>query len=163
MHVIQKLNLVAKTDVAFLNFGCAISITIVGMTRTNQLICAVKGIAQPDGSAVLGSQIIDAFLNGCSAMERMIVVTTATNCLKIARFASLKQTLSARTIDAFRSNGPVTLPMIVAMDLMSQNHSAKENIGNAQSLNSIVKMENAFQADGDVVSQEWLKVENFLL
>lgn len=61
--------------VVLLNYGCAILIMIVVMILMNQHICVVKEIAQQVGLVVQVNQIIDAFQNGYSAMEKMIAVT----------------------------------------------------------------------------------------
>lgn len=53
-----------------------ILIMIVVMIRTNQRICVVSETVQQVGNGVPVSRIIDAFQNGCSAMERMTVETT---------------------------------------------------------------------------------------
>lgn len=150
--MILKLNLAARTVDAFPSCGCAISITIVVMIQTSPLTCVVKGTAQPDGRGAQGNLTTDAFLNGSSATEKMIVVITVMSCQKTAPFVKPRLTSSARTIAAFRSNGLAILPMIVAMDLMKLKHFAKENTENVRSRNSDVITENVFQVDGDAVS-----------
>lgn len=51
--VIQQLNSLVRMDDAFQNCGCAILTMIVGMIRTNRLICADRKIVQPAGKDVL--------------------------------------------------------------------------------------------------------------
>lgn len=91
--VTKKRNLLVKMDDAFRNCGCVVCsrncrekymddndecyfqilIMIVETIRMNQHICVANEIVLRVGRDVLASQIIDAFRNGCSAMERMIV------------------------------------------------------------------------------------------
>lgn len=150
--MIQTLNSLAKTAVAFPNCGCVISTTIAAMTLTNPRICVVNEIARRDGEDVQASRTIDAFPNGCSAMAKTIVVTTATSCQKTVPSANRKPTSSARTTDAFPSSGLVTLLMIAVMARMNRKPNVKANTANAQSPSSDATTANVSQADGDAVS-----------
>jgi len=149
---ILKLNLAARTDVAYRNCGCATLITIAVMIPMSQLTCADRETAQPAGRDVLDNQTIDAYQNGCSVMAKTIAETTATNCQKTVQFVNRKLTSSATTIAASRNNGPATLPMIVEMVLMNLTRNAKESIANVLNLSSVAIMESASRAVGVVVS-----------
>lgn len=72
-------------------------------TQMSQLTCAVNETAPLDGNDAQDNQTIDAFQNGCSAMVKMIAVTIAMNCQKIAQFATATLTSNAPTTDAFQS------------------------------------------------------------
>lgn len=74
--MILKPNSHVKMDVALLNYGCATLIMIVEMIRMNQLTCAAKEIVQQAGNVVLDNRITDAYQNGCSVMEKMIVAVS---------------------------------------------------------------------------------------
>lgn len=132
-------------------------------TQTNPLTCVVKETAPLAGRDVQASPTIVAFLNGCSAMEKTIVVITATSCQKTAQFVKRKRTSSARTIAAFLNSGLVTLLMIAAMVLMNRKLNAKENTENVLNLNSIATTENVFPADGAVVRTSNNDLENHRL
>lgn len=160
MPATPKPNLAARTAVAFQNCGCATLTTIAVMTLMNQLTCAVSETARQDGRDAPASLTIVASRNGFSAMERTIAATTATNFQRTARFANPKQTSSARTTDAYPSNGLVTLLTTVEMDLTNRKRSAKENIVNVPNQSSDATTENVFLADGDVVSG--MNVDAFL-
>lgn len=118
----------------------------------NQLTCVDKEIAQLVGSVVQDNRTTVAFQNGSSVMEKMIVVITVMNCQKIVQFVKLILTSSVKIIVAFQNNGLVTLQTIAVMDQMNRKRNVKENIVNVLNLSSDVRMANAFQADGDVVS-----------
>jgi hypothetical protein len=150
VHVTQIQNSIVRMADVFQNCGCAILITIVEMILMNLPTCVVKEIVQQDGRDVQGNQIIDVFRNGSSVMERMTVETIVMNYQKIVQCAILKQTLSARTIVAFLSNGLAISLTIVEMDPMKQKLFVKANIENVQNLNSVVKMANVFHLVGDV-------------
>lgn len=81
--VILKRNLLAKMDVVYQNYGCAISTTIAAMIPTNLLICVDKRIVRQVGNVVLVDLIIVAYPNGFSVMVKTIVATVATNYRKI--------------------------------------------------------------------------------
>jgi len=87
---------------AFRNYGNAILITIAVTIPTSRRICAGKGIVQTDGRDVQVVPITDAFLNGCSAMEKTIAEITATKNQKIV-LSALKLISVAETIAAFQS------------------------------------------------------------
>lgn len=122
------------------------------MTRMNLHTCVVKEIAPPAGRDARDNQTTAAFPNGYSAMEKTIAVTTATSCQKTVQFVNLTLTSNARTTDAYPNNGLVTLLMTAVTVPMNRKHNAKANTENVPSLSSIAKTENAYQADGDVVS-----------
>lgn len=67
--------------------------------------CVVKEIAQLAGEDVQDSQIIVAFQNGCSVMEKMIVEIIAMSCQKIVQHANKSLTINVKIIAAYRSNG----------------------------------------------------------
>lgn len=151
-HATLKLNSAARTVVAFRNCGCAISTMIAVMILMNQLTCAVKEIVQQDGGDAQDNRTTAAFPNGSSVMEKTIVVIIAMNCQKIAPCVNPKLNSNVRTIDAFPSNGLVTLLTTAVMVRMNLKLSARGNTENVLNLSSVVRMANAFQADGDVVS-----------
>ncbi|KAL5275372.1 hypothetical protein ACFFRR_001328 [Megaselia abdita] len=152
-HVILIHNSAVKTEDVFLSCGCAISIMIVVMILMNRLTCVVKEIVPLDGNAALDNQITDAFLNGYSAMEKMIVGTIATNYQKTVLNVIQSRTLSVPTIDVFQSNGLVTFPMIAVMEAMKLRPFVKEIIVSVQSLSSIVVTANAYHQDGAVTTK----------
>lgn len=99
----QTRNSSVRTGVAYRNCGCATLTMTVVTIRMNLRTCAVNVIARLDGNVVLANRTIVAFRNGCSAMERTIVVTTATNYRKIVQLATRKPISSAPTIVAYQS------------------------------------------------------------
>lgn len=147
-----KLSLAVKTVVVFQNCGCVTSTTIAVTIRMNQLTCVVREIAQLAGRDVPASRIIVASQNGCSAMERTIVETTAMSFQKTVPLVKQKLTSSVRTTVAFQNNGLVTLLMIAVTALMKPKRFAKENIAIAPNQSLDATMENVFRADGDAVS-----------
>lgn len=152
-HVTQKPSSVVKTEDVFPSFGCVISTTIVVMIQMNQLTCVVREIAQLDGSDVPVNLTIDAFQNGSSVMVKTIAVITVTSFPRIAQYVNQKQTSNVKIIAAFPNNGPAILLTIAATVPMNPKHNAKENIENVLNQSFTVTTENAFQADGDVVSR----------
>lgn len=66
-------NSLAKMDVAFLNCGCVTLIMTVEMILMNQHTNVVSRTVPMDGNDALVAPTIDAFLNGYSVMEKMIV------------------------------------------------------------------------------------------
>lgn len=137
---------------AFQSFGCATSTTIAVMIPTNPLTCVVKETARLAGRDAPDNRTIVAFPNGCSAMAKTIVATTATSCQKTVPSVNRRLTSSARTTDAFLNSGRVTLLTIAVMDRTKQKRCAKESTASAQSQSSDATTENVFRADGDVVS-----------
>lgn len=95
----------------FPSYGCAILIMIAVMIRMSRLICAVKETVRQDGSVVLGNQITDAFLSGCSVTEKMIAETIVMSYLIIVLSVIRSQTLSVPTIDVFRSEYFLKIPL----------------------------------------------------
>lgn len=75
------------------------------MIPMSPLTCADKEIVPQAGEDVQVNQTIVAYLNGSSAMERTIVVTTAMNFPKIAQHVKLNLTSSAKIIAAYPNNG----------------------------------------------------------
>lgn len=151
--VTQKQNLHVKMADAYRNYGCVILIMIVGMTLMNLLTCVVKEIAPLDGNAVLAEQIIDAYRNGCSAMEKTTVVIIRMSSKKIVPHVIRKQILSVLTIGVYRNSGSATLPMIVEMVLMKRKNCVKGTIASVQSLSLDVITVNVFRQDGDVITR----------
>lgn len=158
-HVTQTLNSIVRMADVFQSYGCAILITTAEMIQMNQHTCVVKGIVQQDGRDVQDNQITAVFQNGSSVMEKMIAETTVMNYQKIVQCAILTQTSSARIIAAFLNSGLAISLMIVAMDLMKQKLSAKENTENVQNPNSVVKMENVFHLVGDVTMKMTVEMD----
>lgn len=68
-----KPNLLARMDAVSRNRGTVILIMIAEMVPTSRRTFVASGIVPPGGDAVPNGATIAAFLNGCSAMERMIV------------------------------------------------------------------------------------------
>lgn len=100
----MKLNLLARMDVAYRNYGCVILIMIVVMILMNQHTCVVSVIVQQVGNGVQVNQIIDAYQNGYSVMAKMIVVITVMKNQKIAPYVILTQISNVQTIVAYQSN-----------------------------------------------------------
>lgn len=86
----------AKTVDASLNFGCAISTTTAVMILMSQPTCVGRRIVQLDGEDAQAHLTTDAYLNGCSVMEKTIVETDLMSCQRIVQHATRKQTLLAK-------------------------------------------------------------------
>lgn len=148
VSAIQAQNLLAKMAGAFRKYGCVTLTMIVAMTVTNQRICVVKETVQLVGSGVQATPIIVAFLNGCSAMERMIVATVPMNCPITVPNAIPRWTSSARIIDAYPNNGSVILRMTVVMAVTKLKLCARTAIENVLNQSSVVTMVNVLPLDG---------------
>lgn len=72
MNVIQRQNFHARMANASQSYGSAILTMIVAMILTNLLTFAETAIVQVAGEGVLDMPITVAFLNGFSAMAKMI-------------------------------------------------------------------------------------------
>lgn len=101
-HAIQNPSFRVKTDDAYQNCGCAISITIAATIPTSRLTCAGSVTVPTAGNAVLVGRTIGVYRNGCSAMARTIVATDRTNCPKIAPNATKPATSSVRIIAVYQ-------------------------------------------------------------
>lgn len=71
----------------------------------------------------------DAFQNGCSAMAKTIVATTAMNYPKTVHLATRTLISSAKTIAACPNNGLATFPTTVVMAVTNWMNCAKESTG----------------------------------
>lgn len=101
--MIPRLNSPARMAVALPNSGCATLTMIAEMIQMNQPICVVNETVPLDGNGALVNPTIGAYPNGCSAMERMIAVTTAMNCQRTVPFATVKPISSVPITGAFQS------------------------------------------------------------
>lgn len=126
---------------------------IAETTATSLLICADKGTVLRDGNVVQDTQIIDAYLNGFSVMEKMIVAMAPTNFPKVVRYVIRTRNSSVRIVGAYRNNGCAIFRTIAEMAATRAKLFAKGNIGNVPNQNLDARMESAFLLDGDAIAR----------
>lgn len=120
---------------------------------TNRLSCVVREIVRLAGNVVRDKRTIDAFLNGCFAMEKTTVVTIRTRSQRVVQLAIIVRTLNVRTIDAYLSSGCVTSLTTAAMVAMKLRQFARINIENVLNRNSNARTASALRQDGDVITK----------
>lgn len=87
----------------FPSYGCVILTTIAAMIRMSPHTCVGNVTALLDGNVVPDNRTTDAFLNGCSVMEKTIAEITVMNYQKIVPNVQRKRTSSVTTTVVFQS------------------------------------------------------------
>merc|ERR1719189_1543849 len=110
-NVIKKRNFHVTMENVYLFYGGVISIMIVEMIVTSQLISAETTTVLLVGVVAQVMQIAVVYRNGCSVMEKMIVGMVPMSLQKIVHPVKKREISNVKIEDAFPSDGYVTLKM----------------------------------------------------
>lgn len=151
--VTQTQNSHAKMDVASRNCGCATLITTAVMIPMSRRTCADTGTAPKDGNVALVVLTTDAFRNGCSVMERTIVVTIPMNLRRIVPSAIPILISCVLIIVVCLNSGSAILQTIVVMVLTKLKPYARVITESVRSPSSSATMASVFQQGGDATTR----------
>jgi hypothetical protein len=150
-NVIKKRNFHVTMENVYLFYGGVISIMIVEMIVTSQLISAETTTVLLVGVVAQVMQIIVVYRNGCSVMEKMIVGMVPMSLQKIVHPVKKREISNVKIEDAFPSDGYVTLKMTAEIIQTSKKICVlTKGIENVLNLSTGAITLNVSQLDGNV-------------
>jgi hypothetical protein len=150
-NVIKKRNFPVTMENVYLFYGGVISIMIVEMIVMSQLISAETTTVLLVGVVVRVTQIIVVYRNGCSVMEKMIVGMAPMSLQKIVHPVKKREISNVKIVDAFQSDGYVTLKMTAEIIQTSKKICVlTKGIESVLNLSTGAITRNVSQLDGNV-------------
>lgn len=150
-NVIKKRNFHVTMENVYLFYGGVISIMIVEMIVTSQLIYAGTTTVLLVGVVAQVMQIIVVYRNGCSVMEKMIVEMAPMSLPKIVHPVKKREISNVKIEDVSQNDGYVTLKMIAEIIQTSKKICVlTKGTGSALNLSTDAITLNVSQLDGNV-------------
>lgn len=150
-NVIKKRNFHVTMENVYLFYGGVISIMIVEMIVTSQLIYAGTTTVLLVGVVAQVMQIIVVYRNGCSVMEKMIVGMAPMSLQKIVHPVKKREISNVKIEDVSQNDGYVTLKMIAEIIQTSKKICVlTKGTGSALNLSTDAITLNVSQLDGNV-------------
>ena len=150
-NVIKKRNFHVTMANVYLFYGGVISIMIVEMIVTSQLIYAGTTTVLLVGVVAQVMQIIVVYRNGCSVMEKMIVEMAPMSLPKIVHPVKKREISNVKIEDVSQNDGYVTLKMIAEIIQTSKKICVlTKGTGSALNLSTDAITLNVSQLDGNV-------------